>query len=93
MKTARIIRKSTALTALLLLAGCEREPPAGTTVPPAGDYPFEEIAEATGLTFTHFNGATGAYYQPEVFGPGVALLDYDADGDLSHPVHVHRSAP
>lgn len=82
MKTARMIQKCAALSALLLLAGCEREPPAGTTAPPAANYPFEEIAEATGLTFTHFNGATGAYYQPEVFGPGVALLDYDADGDL-----------
>jgi hypothetical protein len=61
-----------------LLAGCEREQPAG----PAANVPFVEIADAAGLTFTHFNGATGAYYQPEVFGPGVALLDYDADGDL-----------
>jgi hypothetical protein len=45
-------------------------------------YPFREIAATAGLGFTHFNGATGEYYQPEIFGPGLALLDYDSDGDL-----------
>jgi hypothetical protein len=63
----------------LLLAGCEADRPAQA---PASDAPFVEVAAATGLVFRHFNGATGAYYQPEVFGPGVALLDYDRDGDL-----------
>jgi len=43
---------------------------------------FVESAGATGLTFTHVNGATGNYYLPEVMGAGVALLDYDNDGDL-----------
>src|SRR5205823_11041977 len=35
-----------------------------------------------GLTFSHVNGATGKYYLPEVMGSGVALFDYDNDGDL-----------
>jgi hypothetical protein len=43
---------------------------------------FEEVAERTGLRFHHFNGATGEYYLPETMGPGVALFDYDNDGDL-----------
>jgi hypothetical protein len=43
---------------------------------------FSEVAATTGLGFVHFNGATGEYYQPEIFGPGLALLDYDNDGDL-----------
>jgi len=43
---------------------------------------FVESAAATGLTFTHVNGATGNYYLPEMMGSGVALLDYDNDGDL-----------
>src|SRR5262249_24502111 len=30
----------------------------------------------------HINGATGNYYLPEVMGAGVALFDYDNDGDL-----------
>ncbi len=43
---------------------------------------FIESAAATGLTFTHVNGATGQYYLPEQMGAGVALFDYDNDGDL-----------
>lgn len=43
---------------------------------------FEEIAERAGLKFHHCAGATGEYYFPEIMGAGVALLDYDDDGDL-----------
>jgi hypothetical protein len=43
---------------------------------------FAERAAATGLVFTHANGATGGYYLPEVMGAGVALFDFDNDGDL-----------
>src|SRR5438874_8149334 len=43
---------------------------------------FIESAAATGLAFTHVNGATGKYYLPEMMGAGVALFDYDNDGDL-----------
>ena len=30
----------------------------------------------------HVNGASGQFYYPEILPPGVALLDYDNDGDL-----------
>jgi hypothetical protein len=43
---------------------------------------YDEVAGATGLNFQHFIGASGAYYTPEIMGSGVALLDYDGDGDL-----------
>src|SRR5206468_7142170 len=43
---------------------------------------FVEAAAETGLSFTHVNGATGQFYLPEVMGSGVALFDYDNDGDL-----------
>jgi len=43
---------------------------------------FVESAAETGLTFTHVNGATGQFYLPEIMGSGVALFDYDNDGDL-----------
>ena len=43
---------------------------------------FVESAATSGLTFTHVNGATGRYYMPEVMGAGLALFDYDNDGDL-----------
>ena len=43
---------------------------------------FVESAASTGLAFTHVNGATGQDYMPELMGAGVALFDYDNDGDL-----------
>src|SRR5689334_20249084 len=77
---------------LALVAGCGRttgEPtasPAPSPTPtsagqPAGDW-FVDRAEAAGLRFTHFNGGSGEFYYPEVLPPGVALFDYDNDGDL-----------
>jgi hypothetical protein len=66
-----------ALAALLLVAtsGCRPAPPA------AGPH-FRDVAAETGLRFEHFNGATGKYFMPEIMGAGVALIDYDNDGDL-----------
>ena len=43
---------------------------------------FREAAEETGLRFRHFTGATGKFFMPEIMGPGVAVFDYDGDGDL-----------
>jgi hypothetical protein len=43
---------------------------------------FVDRARSAGLDFVHFNGMSGAFYFPEVIPPGLALLDYDGDGDL-----------
>ncbi len=43
---------------------------------------FLEVAAQAGLGFTHISGASGQYYIPEQMGAGVALFDYDGDGDL-----------
>src|SRR6185503_17165581 len=43
---------------------------------------FVDRAAETGLDFVHFNGMSGALYYAEHMGPGVALFDYDNDGDL-----------
>jgi hypothetical protein len=49
----------------------------------AGEPPiFREMAAEAGLNFHHLNGATGQHYMPEIMGPGVAVFDYDNDGDL-----------
>jgi hypothetical protein len=55
---------------------------AQTRSTPAQDEWFTDRAEATGLDFVHFNGATGQFHYPEILPPGVALFDYDNDGDL-----------
>ncbi len=39
-------------------------------------------AQAAGLDFVHVNGMSGELYLAEIMGPGVALFDYDNDGDL-----------
>ena len=73
----------------LLATGCSDPGPGNPASPDTGagtatttDPVFEEVARRVGLGFEHFVGATGSYFLPEIMGSGVALFDYDADGDL-----------
>lgn len=43
---------------------------------------FSDMAEQIGLDFVYFNGMSGEFYFVEHLGGGVALFDYDKDGDL-----------
>jgi enediyne biosynthesis protein E4 len=61
------------------------------TTKPSGEKPaaseqsnaiFVDRAEETGLSFHHFIGATGQYYVAEINSSGIALFDFDNDGDL-----------
>jgi hypothetical protein len=63
---------------LKALAAGALPPPAFSGEPPV----FQEVAAQVGLNFHHFNFATGQKYMPEIMGAGVALFDYDNDGDL-----------
>src|SRR4051812_3680526 len=84
------------LFSLMLLAACSAPPasdaredgkPAAAGPPgiapalAAGEW-FTDRARESGIDFVHFNGMTGRFYQPEIMAPGVALFDYDNDGDL-----------
>lgn len=62
------------LAALLTLIGVPRGP--GERIL------FTDVAEGSGLHFSHDNGAAGRYHLPEIMGAGGALFDYDGDGDL-----------
>jgi hypothetical protein len=55
--------------------------PAALSVP-SGEAWFTDQARESALDFVHFNGMTGEFRFPEVIPPGVALFDYDGDGDL-----------
>lgn len=43
---------------------------------------FTDRAREMGIDFVHASGMSGAFYIPEILAPGVALLDFDNDGDL-----------
>lgn len=45
----------------------------------APDLTFRDATAAAGIRFTHTNGARGAFWYPELFGGGVAVVDIDAD--------------
>ena len=76
------------IVALVLVAGCSRTSrevaPAGQERSPVADGNdwFTDQANASGLDFVHFNGMSGKLYYPEPMAPGVAMFDYDNDGDL-----------
>jgi enediyne biosynthesis protein E4 len=83
----------TAILILVVVPGCSNDAgrtagkagPAGsretTSAGQSGDWFVDRAAEAA-LDFVHFNGMSGAFYDAEIFPPGVALFDYDNDGDL-----------
>src|SRR5262245_3484252 len=72
-----------ALVMFVGCAACRRPavPPSTQRVLPPSTW-FVDRATETGLDFTHFNGMSGAQYYAEHMGPGVALFDYDNDGEL-----------
>jgi hypothetical protein len=43
---------------------------------------YTDRTKEAGINFVQFNGMAGEHYYPEVMGSGVALFDYDNDGDL-----------
>jgi hypothetical protein len=68
------------LLTLILLTGCSPAPqPRAHSAD--GEW-FTEYAKNAGLDFVHVNGMSGKFYMSEILGPGVALFDYDNDGDL-----------
>lgn len=73
----------TAITAVLLALSVSIHPRSTHAEPatPGLDI-FTDQAASTGLDFVHFNGMSGELYYVENMGSGVALLDYDGDGDL-----------
>jgi len=73
-----------AVLAALALVSCggDKNPVPSTAASVPADEWFVERAKEAGLDFVHFNGMSGEQYYPEIMAPGVALFDYDNDGDL-----------
>jgi len=87
---SRIVNARAPILLMLgLVAGCHsdaspRASPAtsGAVAHGGGREWFADRATESGLRFTYFNGMSGEFYYPEMLPGGVALLDYDNDGDL-----------
>jgi len=43
---------------------------------------LRDVTEETGITFTHTDGSSGQHYIVESVSSGLALFDYDGDGDV-----------
>ncbi len=65
-----------------VVAGCTQDTGDAERVDVAAQSLFVDMTAAVGLTFRHDNGMSGRHLFPEIQGPGVALFDYDRDGDL-----------
>lgn len=66
------------------LSACERDAATDGASKPAErgvDAPwFEEVAEASGLHFTHMRAREQRFLFPEIMGAGLCWFDYDGDG-------------
>lgn len=72
-------------SSVVVLASCQHnqsvdQPRTTATVPSAAL--FEDVAQKSGLKFTHVLGDTGKFYFDEFTPSGCALFDYDNDGYL-----------
>jgi len=74
----RLRRLPAALLTATIAAGLTAAPASRLTA--AGPaFTYTDVTARAGITFTHENGAAGAFWYPELFGGGVAVLDVDGD--------------
>jgi len=84
------IRRSLLLFAFSLAAAACKKPEVKPVSPTPAPEPtravssirFEDVTKASGVAFTHVNGAAGKKWMPETMGSGVAAFDADGDGRI-----------
>lgn len=67
--------------------------PTSVTQPETAEWPvrLRDVTRQTGITFRHTDGSSGNFYIVESLTGGVALFDYDLDGDLD--IYFLNGAP
>ncbi len=70
------------LLSTLALTGLPRKSKGAGPRPPSAPALFRDVASEVGLDFFLYGAPTRQHYMPEIIGAGVALVDYDNDGDL-----------
>ncbi len=79
---------------LLCLAGAAFAVPTHAPSSASGAEPgilLNDVTKNTGITFRHTDGSSGRYYIVESVSAGLALFDYDDDGDVD--VYFLNGAP
>lgn len=71
--------------------GGAQPPLAQPSLSPAGPFSFRDITAASGIDFVHTHGGFGKMYIVEAMTGGVALFDYDGDGN--EDVYFLNGAP
>src|SRR5690242_21965568 len=62
-------------------ASPETSAPIASALPPAGNTVFTDISAAAGIKIPSGPWPDGKYQTPEITAGGVAVFDYDGDGD------------
>ena len=73
--------KYVVISALFLLGACDKPTDPHSSADNSSVW-FADVASDVGLNFTYVNGESGELYFPATVGGGIALLDFDQDGDL-----------
>jgi len=73
--TIALFGVATVVAAVWLLPAFRPTPQAGCPIQ------LHEVTDETGITFTHYDGSSGDRYIVETVTAGLALFDYDGDGD------------
>jgi hypothetical protein len=83
--------RATIVTAIFLAAGGRLggSPPASEST--KSTILLRDVTNQTGITFRHSDGGSGKYYIVEYMSAGLALFDYDSDGDID--IYFLNGAP
>ncbi len=73
---------------LWLMGACQLP---AVAAPAQGPIVFRDVTQQTGITFRHTDGSSGKRYIVETISAGLALFDFDGDGDVD--IYFLNGAP